>query len=134
MGDSARLRIRSALRIIVAVAAIVVLLSPGMVMAMVYTDLNLLVAICAVLVVVAFRQRARLRWLLAVLGALLIAVPPYPYWVFSNNQGVWYFHFFGGFTLQSVPLGTFAAYFVVAMALFAVLFWALPQSRRVANA
>ena len=134
MDASARYRIQSASRIIVAALAIIVLLSPGLVMALVYTDLNLLVAVGAVLLVVTSRQRAKLRWWLAVLGALLIAVPPYPYWVFSNNQGAWYFHFFGGFTLQSLPLGTFAAYFAVALAFFAVLFWALPRPRRVANA
>jgi hypothetical protein len=134
MNASAKFWLHSTLRAIAALAAIVVLLSPGLVMALVYTDLNLLVAIAAVLLVIAFRRHAKLRWWLAVLGALLIAVPPYPYWLFSNNQGVWYFSFFGGFTLQSVPFGTFAAFFVAALALFAVLFWAFSRPRQVPNA
>ena len=54
---------------------------------------------------------------------------PYPYWVFSDNEGHWYFHFFHGFTLQKLPLPTFGFVFVVSLALFAVIFWAVSGLR-----
>jgi hypothetical protein len=68
------------------------------------------------------------------LGALLIAVPPYPFWAFTNNQGGWFLHFFHGFTLHTAPIGMFCICFVLALVLFGVLFWALPHPGSYAGA
>src|SRR5690348_7861325 len=111
-------KVQVMLRVIVGLLAVAVLLTPSYIMALVWTPLDLLVAIAAVLLVVVFRRFSRVRWCLAVVAALLVAVPPYPYWVFYGEKRGWYLHFFGGFTLQTLPIGTFCLFFVVALALF----------------
>ena len=127
-------RLHRALRIVAGLLAVAVLLAPAYVMALVYTSLNFVVAAAAILLVVLCGRFRRIRWWLAVLGALLIAIPPYPFWAFTNNQGGWFLHFFYGFTLHTAPIGTFCTYFLLALALFGVLFWALPHPRRYAGA
>jgi len=121
-------------RVIVAILAIALLLSPGVVMALVYTELNLLVSVLAVALVLAFSRVTAVRWVMAVMGAVLVAVPPYPFWVFSDNEGHWFFSFFGGFTLGSAPIGTFAIWFALALASFAALFWAIGRRQDAAIA
>jgi hypothetical protein len=123
-----------ALRVVAGLLAVAVLLAPSYVMALVYTSLNFVVAVAAILLVVLCSRFRRVRWWLAVLGALLIAVPPYPFWAFTDNQGRWYLHFFSGFTLQSAPIGSFCLVFVLALGSFAVLMWALRHSRSYAGA
>jgi hypothetical protein len=127
-------KVQITLRVVAGLLVVAVLLAPSYVMALVWTPLDFLVAVLAILLVVAFSRSSKLRWVLAVVAALLIAIPPYPYWVFYGGKRGWYLHFFGGFTLQTLPIGTFCSFFVVALALFAVLFWALPHPRRYADA
>lgn len=123
-----------AFRVIVVVLAVAVLLAPSYVMAVVYTSLNFVVALAAIVLVVAFCRFRWVRWWLATLAALLIAVPPYPFWAFTDNQGNWHLSFFSGFTLQSAPIGTFCFVFILALASLAALIWALPRSWRYAGA
>ena len=124
---------KTSLRIAVGVVAVLLLLLPPFVMALVWTGLNFLVALFAVLLAGVFSRFARLRWLCAALAAALIAVPPYPYWIFWGEAQGWHFSFFHGFTWQTTPVGTFIAFFIFAMALFAALFWALPGPRLMPN-
>ncbi|MEO6924138.1 MAG: hypothetical protein ABI142_09960 [Bryocella sp.] len=125
--------LQMALRIVVGLLAVAVLLAPAYVMALVYTSLNFVVAVAAILLVVLCSRFRRARWWLAVVGALLIAVPPYPFWAFTDNQGAWFLNFFHGFTLHTAPIATFCIYFVLALALFGVLFRVLPRSGRYAG-
>jgi hypothetical protein len=122
-----------ALRIVAGLLAVSLLLAPAYVMALVYTSLNFVVAAAAILLVVLCSRFQRTRWWLAVVGALLIAVPPYPFWAFTDNHGVWFLNFFHGFTLHTAPIGTFCIYFVLALALFGVLFRVLPRPGRYAG-
>jgi hypothetical protein len=132
--QATRRYLQVALHIAAGLLAVAALLAPAYIMAVVYTSLNFAVALAAILLVLACRRFRRVRWCVAALAALVIAVPPYPFWVFANNQGGWYLHFFHGFTLRTAPVGTFCVYFVLALAMFAVLFWALPRSRSYAGA
>jgi len=96
-------------------------------MAAAFTSLNFVVALGAVLasVFMAF-WLPRWKWIIAVIASLLIAVPPYPYWMHASEERGWYFDFFGGFTLSNLPsFGTFGVVFVLALFLFSGLFWAI---------
>ena len=132
--QATRKYLQTALRIAAGLLAVAVLLAPAYVMALVYTSLNFVVAVAAILLVVLCSRFRLARWWLAVFGALLIAVPPYPFWAFTNNQGGWFLNFFPGFTLHTAPIGTFCIYFVLALAMFGVLFWVLPRPGRYAGA
>jgi hypothetical protein len=132
--QATRQYLQTALRIVAGLLAVAVLLAPAYVMALVYTSLNFVVTAAAIFLVVLCSRLRRTRWWLAVLGALLIAVPPYPFWAFTNNRGGWFLHFFHGFTLHTVPISTSCICFVLALALFGVLFWALPHPGRYAGA
>lgn len=117
-------------RILAGVVCAFLLLVPGLMMASIWTPVNLLVAFLAIIVsVLAAIWLPNWKWVAAVVTALLIAVPPYPYWLFSDNNGRWYFHFFHGFTLQKLPLPTFGFVFVVSLVLFAVIFWTVSGLR-----
>lgn len=117
---------RKILRVLVIVVAAAILLWPSSVMAMVWTGIDFVVALVAILATIAVAVwMPTLKWFSAIVAALLIAVPPYPYWLFSSNSGGWYFHFFHGFNVQTLPIGTFALYFLVALLLFASIFWAV---------
>ena len=118
-----------AVRVAVGCLAVAMLLLPGAMTALVWTDLNLMLAAAAILVAAVSRHRTKLRWLAVTAAALVIAVPPYPYWVFWSDRDGWHLHFFSGFTWQSAPLGTFITVFVVAFALLCTLLWALPSAK-----
>ena len=126
--------LQMALRLVASLLAVAVLLAPAYVVALVYTSLNFVVATVAISLVVLCSRFRRARWWLAMLGALLIAVPPYPFWAFTNNQGGWFLNFFHGFTLHTAPIGTFCIYFVLSLAMFGVLFWVLPRPGHYAGA
>ena len=111
----------------VAFVAFLVLLLPGLLMASTWTPINLIVAFCVVNVsVMAAIWAQTWKWPTAILSSLLIAIPPYPYWLFNDNSGHWYFHFFHGFTMQNLHFLNFAIVFTISLILFAVIFWALP--------
>lgn len=114
-------------RVLVVVVAVALLLFPGWLMASVFTSLNFVVALGAVLasVLMAF-WLPRWKWISAVVASLLIAVPPYPYWMHVSEERGWYFDFFGGFSRSNLPsFGTFGVVFVFSLLLFVALFWAI---------
>jgi hypothetical protein len=105
---------------------IAVLLLPSFVMATVYTSLDLEVASAAVTVCVSAAFWApRFKWPCAAVGSLPIAVPPYPYWLSRDVNRGWYFHPFYGFTLQTTPFMQFLGMYLLALVLFAAIFWAV---------
>lgn len=123
------------LRIVVGGVAAVMLLVPSLVFAYAWSaTLNLEVATAATgVTIVSAIWLPRFRWVGAVLAALVIAVPPYPYWTSWDESRGQYLHFFHGFSLQNVPLLTFAAIFCVALLMFAVIFWAIGGRRKAAK-
>ena len=113
---------------------IAALLLPSVLVAATYTSVNLKVASTAVsLCVFAAIWRPRLKWPCAAVAAFLIAVPPYPYWLSSGVNRGWYFHPLYGFTLQTTPVMQFLGMYVVALALFAAIFWALRKRSALAS-
>lgn len=114
-------------RVLVAVVAIVFLALPGLMMAVAWGGtLNLEIALAGVGASIAVAIWAkRWRWFAASIASLLIAVPPFPYWSNWDENTGRYLHFFRGFSLQDLPLANFAIFFVLAMLLFAAVFWAI---------
>lgn len=114
------------LRILSAVIAGVCLLIPGFLVALAWTAVNLKVALLAVLgcVLVAV-WLPRWRWTSAAIASVLIAIPPYPYWLFSREGRGWYLHFFHGYNAENLPVARFALVLCVSMVLFAIIFWAI---------
>jgi hypothetical protein len=120
----------SVVRTITAAVAFTLLLLPGAVMAVAWTPVNLVVSVLAVsAALVAARVLPRWKWVFAASGALLIAVPPYPYWLFASERRGWYLHFFDGYRSDNFPALFFAATFVGALCLFAMAFWAVGRRR-----
>lgn len=120
-------------RVLVAIVAIALLLVPGWLMAAVFTSLNFVVALGAILIClfIAF-WLPRWKWVGAVIASLLIAVPPYPYWMHASEERGWYFDFFGGFSRSNLPaFGTFCVVFALSLLLFAAIFWAMGGRRNV---
>jgi hypothetical protein len=113
-------------RALVAVVAVALLLFPGWLMATVFTSINFVVALGSILtsVIIAI-WLPRWKWIGAVATSIIIAVPPYPYWLYTREGGGWYLNFFHGFRISNLPFDTFGAVFVVSLLLFAGIFWAI---------
>lgn len=117
---------KSVWKILVGTIAALILLLPGMLTALVWTPLNLIVALVAVFgTMLVARLVGRLRWFAAILASALIAVPPYPYWMFSDNVRGWYFTFFLGYRVKDVPFLEFGSIFFASMLLFWSIFWSM---------
>jgi hypothetical protein len=112
------------LRWTIGIFAVAGLLALAFAMSQVWVQFNLLTALAAILLTVAFTRAARLRWLLAAVAALIIARPPYPHQVLVTTGRLWHLHF-----LNDVPflVATLCVVYLVAFALFAALFWVLPR-------
>jgi len=113
-------------RALVAVVAIALLLFPSWLMATVFTAINFVVAFGSIFTSVLISiWLPRWKWIGAVVASLLIAVPPYPYWLYTREGGEWYLNFFHGFRISNLPFDTFGVVFVVSLFLFAAIFWAI---------
>jgi len=90
----------------------------------VWTTANLYITAVAVAasIAVAF-YLPKLKWLFAVIAAALIALPPYPNWLFWDESRGWFFT--AGPNLQQLSIGINAIFFVIVLALFFALFWAI---------
>lgn len=117
-------------RVLVVVVATGLLLLPALMTASVWTSINLQVSMIAIVVsvLVAF-WLSKWKWIGAAVASLLIAIPPYPFWLYSSEDRGWYLHFFHGYNMQNLPLGTFAIVFAIALFLFAAIFWATEGPR-----
>jgi hypothetical protein len=116
------------IRGVVLIAGVVALLFPGFLMSAIYTSINLKFHIAAVSITVATALwLPNLKWVAASLAALVIAVPPYPYWLAFDEQRGWYFGFFSGFSLQNVRFLSFGSAFISILGVFAAIFWALSR-------
>lgn len=117
------------LRLLAGVAAGTLLLVPAILTLIAWTSLNLVISVAAVLLTVSLAQwLPRWKWFGGFVTALLVAIPPYPYWVYASETRGWYMHFFSGFDSSTLPLATFGAVFFVALILCGTLFWALDPS------
>lgn len=122
------------IRFFVGLVASLLLLVPGLLTAAAWkVTLNLEIALAAIAICVAVAVWApRLKWISAVVASLLIAEPPYPHWLHSSEERGLYFDFYPNYTLQDLSIGTIIFSFLLAMLLFAVIFWAI-GSRNVAK-
>src|SRR6267154_4786256 len=113
-------------RVAVLLVTIVLLLAPGLMMATVWTDVDLMVSVVVVAICVLVALYApRWKWWCAIPGSILIAVPLYPYWLFASRERGWYFHFFHGYRIPDVPFVRFSVVTLGALLLFRGVFWAL---------
>lgn len=119
--------LRTLVRVLVIAVAIALLLLPGLSMiAVAWADIDLVVALVAITVCILIAiWLPRLRWIGAAIASLLVAVPPYPYWLNWNDARGWHLHFFHGVKLESSSIAVFAMIFLAAMLLFAAIFWAI---------
>jgi hypothetical protein len=116
---------------IIAAVACGLLLLPATITAYVWTPVNLgvsLLAIAACVVIAIFLRRW--IWISAAVASFLIAVPPYPYWLFTSETRGWHLHFFEGYRSGNLPAFRFSVVFLVSMLLFSLIFWAIGKSRR----
>jgi hypothetical protein len=126
---------RKSFRILVVIAAAVLLLVPGLLMTVAWGGtLNLEVAAAATAIVIAAAVwLPSVKWFVAVIAGLLIAVPPFPYWTNWDESRGQYLHFFHGFLpLEGELITRFIVVFAMAMLLFAAIFWAI-GSRKAAR-
>lgn len=108
---------------VVAGLTIFALLAPSALTALVWTPINLLVAISAVSTFVLLAIYApKLKWLGALFASLPIAIAPYPNWLWASNDRGWHFHV--GYKLKHYPV-EFLAFYLIVFVLFLGLFWAI---------
>lgn len=123
--------VRSAfLRAFIAVVAGILLLVPALLVAIAWTSVNLEVAAFAIVTtVLAAVWLPTRKWIAAFIASLLIAVPPYPYWLFRSESRDWYLHFFHGYHSENLPIVRFMVVFIVSLLLFAVIFWSISDRK-----
>ncbi|MEJ6327836.1 hypothetical protein Q2B95_04145 [Stenotrophomonas maltophilia] len=123
---------RKPLRFFVVIAAVALLLVPGLLMTLAWGGaLNLEVAAAAIAItIMAAVWLPRLKWLIAIAAALLIAVPPFPYWANWDERRGRYLHFFHGFPFEGELVIRFGVVFAMAMVLFAAMFWAIGKPKK----
>lgn len=110
-------------RILAIVCAVLLLLLPGILMALVHTAINFQLALASVALTMLLAWKfPQIRWFVAILTSLLIAIPPIPYWIVTDQQG-WRFQLFYG--IDNLPIHSFLILFVLATLLFALIFWAI---------
>lgn len=108
-------------------AAAGLLLLPGALTALVWTPINFLIALVVVSATAALAARGhKVSLPLAVLGSLLVGVPPYPNWLWYEKGGL---VFQIGASLTKSP-GRFVWLVLAALALFAILLLCVRSLRR----
>ncbi|MEN5204902.1 hypothetical protein ABE473_10615 [Stenotrophomonas sp. TWI700] len=91
-----------------------------------WSDIGLVVAVAVILGSILLSVvLPKLKWVGAAFAAIMIAVPPYPYWLGWDDVEGWRVHFFQGFDLSWMDVSVFAAIFIAAMLAFSVIFWAI---------
>lgn len=113
-------------KIAVAGLIILALLAPSALQALVWTPINLVVALSAVTMFVLLAVYApKLKWLGALIASLPIAIAPYPNWVWASNEKGWHFHV--GYKLKHYPdyASEFLVFYLIVFILFLSLFWAI---------
>ena len=103
--------------------AAVLLILPSIVTAIVWTTINFYITVffTASTIAVAY-VLPKAKWFFAVITAALVALPPYPNWVYWSSHDGWFF--WRGESLRNLNLGANAILFTVAFLLFVVVFWA----------
>lgn len=117
---------------LIVMLSMAMLITPSVMVLAAWGDgLNFVVAIaviCSVLFSGIFMPRAR-RWM-AFFASILIAVPPFPYWIAWNKVGGYEFSFFYGFSISDIPFLLFLLVFVLSIILFELIFLSVSLVRR----
>lgn len=109
--------------------AVLLLLLPPLLTAIVWTTLNLFItafALAATVAVAFFAPKA--KWIIASISAGIVAFPPYPNWIFWSEAEGW--KFWIGPSIRSLEIGANLVFFVVALLPFLALFWAIELGKR----
>ena len=108
------------------------LLAPGALTFIAWgVSLNLEISFLALLVTLAItRWVPALKWLTAIIASVLIAVPPFPYWLRWSKLGGYEFHLFAGFSPGDVPWVRFILTVMIAMLLFSVIIFSIGGRER----
>jgi hypothetical protein len=113
-----------AIRITVGVVVVLLLLLPPFVTAIVWTKANLYITVIAIAATLAAAfYLPKLKWVFATIAAALIALPPYPNWLFWDESKGWFLTI--GPNLRQLSIGLNVIFFVAVIALFFALFWAI---------
>jgi hypothetical protein len=120
-------------RIALTSAATCALLAPGYLVFVSWgIRLNLVFSLCAIVAcAVGIRLWRGAKLYLIAFTALIISIPPYPYWVLWDNNGHFEFHFFLGFSPKDIPYVMFAAMYAIAIISLHVLDIAFKPTGRI---
>ncbi|MUV14564.1 hypothetical protein [Noviluteimonas gilva] len=120
---------QQARRVLLAAVVACLLLLPGVLTALVWTPVNFLVALGAIALTIASAVwLPQARWPFALLGAALVGIPPYPNWLWYDENGL-VFRIGASLTDES-PL-RYLWLVLPALALFVVLHILVSTLRRV---
>lgn len=99
------------------------ILMPSILQAFVWTWINLLVSIIVTAIFIFLTIiKPKFKWVYIVCSSTIIAIPPYPNWIWASNEKGWHFHL--GYKLQNISeyAGGYLMYFVLALVLYLSLF------------
>lgn len=115
---------RALARLAVGAIASLALISPSFLMAIVWTPIDLVIVVFAIIATVlsAIFWR-KLKWAFATMSAALIALPPYPNWIYWGDGEGWYL--WVGPALRSFDVWENIFLFILALIFFVPLFWAI---------
>lgn len=111
------------LKFMVGGVAVLLLLLPSLVTAIVWTTINLYITVLAIAAtLLAAHFFPKVRWFFATVTVALIALPPYPNWIFWSDKDGWFLWL--GPSLRSLEVGANIIFFMVALLPFVAIFWA----------
>lgn len=114
----------SKLRLLVGGFAVLLLLTPSLVTAIVWTTVNFYISALTIgLTIAVALTLPKSKWLFAAIAAASIALPPYPNWLFWNEKDGWYI--WVGPSLRNLEIGANIVFFAIALIPFIGLFWAI---------
>jgi len=109
--------------------AVLLLLLPPLLTAIVWTTLNLFITAFSLAATVAMALFApKAKWIFASISAGIVAFPPYPNWIFWSEDEGW--KFWIGPSVRSLEIGANLVFFVVAFLPILALFWAIDLGKR----
>jgi hypothetical protein len=114
------MQIKKIIRYSFMVFIVVLLLLPSALTAITWSTINLLVATIAVAISIAALNNRNITFsLITVFASIAISIPPYPTWIYSDNDGNWYFNI--GTKIENLEVGGFFIHFVICIILFQIL-------------
>ena len=116
-------------KLLVALFAILVLVTPAIIQALAQTKINLLVTLVIIFIysIVAI-YKPRLIWISSIMSSMLIVLASYPIWIFTGREKTWLLYLEGlvaRLTRHSILV---VILFSVAILMLFSLHWALQKN------